>query len=152
MAARRPPSLESTRGSALRLRPSLVGLVVAFLGIVALVTLDDTGHLQWAVRVVTAIPLGDKVGHFFGFGTLAFFVARIFPGRRVFGLVPLAVLVALLATGLEELSQAWVPWRHCDPWDFVADTLGMASFTWLALRLPDSRRILEDRAARSPQV
>ena len=119
-----------------RLRPSLIGLVIAFLGIVALVALDDTGHLGWAVHVVTAIPLGDKVGHFLGFGTLAFFVARIFPGRRVLGIAPLAVLVILAVTGLEELSQAWVPWRHCDPWDFFADALGMATFTFLALRIP----------------
>jgi len=130
-----------------RLRPSLLGLVVAFLGIVTLVALDDTGHLGWAVRVVTAIPLGDKVGHFLGFGTLAFFVARIFPGRRVLGVVPLAVLIALFATGLEELSQTWVPWRHCDPWDFVADTLGMASFTWLALKIPSRSKATEPACA-----
>lgn len=120
------------------LRASHVGLVVALAGIVALVALDDTGHLGWAVRIVTSIPLGDKVGHFAGFGTLAFFAARVFPSPRL-GPAPIAVLVLLALTGLEELSQTWVPWRHCDPWDFVADTLGMATMTALALAIPSRR-------------
>lgn len=120
-------------------RPSVVGLAIAFLGIVALVLLDDTGNLQFAVRIVTAIPFGDKVGHFCGFGTLAFFAARVFPNPRL-ARVPVVVLVLLALTGLEELSQAWVPWRHCDIWDFVADTLGMLSMSALALAIPDRDR------------
>jgi len=115
-------------------RPSLFGLALTIVGIVVLVVLDDTGHLGWAVHVVTSIPLGDKVGHFIGFGTLGFFAARVFPEPRL-ARVPVAVLVLLALTGLEELSQAWVPWRHCDPWDFVADTLGMATMTALALTI-----------------
>jgi predicted small integral membrane protein len=119
-----------------------LGLAVAFLGAVALVAVVDTGHLRWAVRLIEAVPNGDKVGHFSVFGGLAFLTARIAPGRRVFrraagyaaGGVPLGVLALLLGAGLEELSQAWIPVRHCDPWDFLADALGIAVATWLALR------------------
>ena len=124
-----------------RLRPSHVGLAIVLVGIVVLVALDDTGHLGWVVRPLTRLPYGDKCGHFLIFGTLAFFAARAFPAPRDFGAVPLAVLGLLALAGLEELSQAFVPTRHCDIWDFAADTAGMAAFSALAAVVP--RRLTE---------
>jgi VanZ family protein len=119
-----------------RIRPSHVGLAVVLVAIVVLVALDDTGHLGWVVRPLTRVPYGDKCGHFVIFGTLAFFAARAFPTPRAAGAVPLAVLGLLALAGLEELSQAFVPTRHCDIWDFAADTAGMAVFSALAAVLP----------------
>ncbi len=114
-----------------------VGLAVVVSTILVAIALDDSGNLREPVRVITSLPFGDKVAHFGMFGLLAFFVARVFPspslpGTR--GRVPTVVALAFLLTALEELSQAWIPWRHCDPFDLLADGAGMALFTWLAAR------------------
>jgi len=101
------------------------------------IVLDDSGNLREPVRVITSLPFGDKVAHFSMFGLLAFFVARVFPTPSLPGTggrVPAVVALAFLLTALEELSQAWIPWRHCDPFDLLADGAGMALFTWLAAR------------------
>jgi len=124
-----------------RLRPSQVALAFVLAAIVVLVALDDTGHLGWVVRPLTRVPYGDKCGHFLIFGTAAFFAARAVPAPRAFGGVPLVVLGLLGLAGLEELSQAFVPTRHCDIWDFAADTAGMAAFSALAAIVP--RRLTE---------
>ena len=120
-------------------------------GVLLAIVLDDTGHLKGPVHVVTSIPFGDKIGHFLAFGTLAFFVVRVAPApldhvtdesgpRRS---VPRSLLVLFVLVALEELSQAWIPWRHCDPFDLLADALGMALFSWISMK---SRRF----SARTP--
>lgn len=111
------------------------GLAAVIATILFAIVLDDSGNLREPVGFVTSLRYGDKVCHFFGFGVLAFFVARVFPKPLLPGTggrVPAAVAVAFLLTALEELSQAWIPWRHCDPFDLLADASGMALFTYLA--------------------
>ncbi len=115
-----------------------VGLGLVIVGVLSAIALDDSGRLKEPVRLITALPFGDKVGHFMAFGLLAFFVARVFPGPRLpgtAGRVPRSVAIVFALTALEELSQAWIPWRHCDFFDLVADAGGMAIFTWLALNV-----------------
>ena len=122
-------------------------LLVACLVLLAIV-LDDTGHLKGPVHVVTSIPFGDKIGHFLAFGTLAFFVVRVAPAPIDEGatdeharrLVPRSLIVLFVLVALEELSQAWIPWRHCDPFDLLADALGMALFSWISLKSRRSNR------------
>lgn len=114
-----------------------VGLAIVVSTILLAIALDDSGNLREPVQVITSLPFGDKVAHFGMFGLLAFFIARVFPtpslpGTR--GRVPAVVALAFVLTALEELSQAWIPWRHCDPFDLLADGAGMALFTWLASR------------------
>lgn len=114
-----------------------LGLAVVLSIILVAIVLDDSGHLREPVGLITSLPLGDKVCHFGMFGLLGFFVARVFPAPSVPGTggrVPAFVALAFLLTALEELSQAWIPWRHCDPFDLLADGAGMALFTWLAVR------------------
>ncbi len=124
-------------------------------GVLCAVALDDSGGLKEPVRIITAVPFGDKVGHFMAFGLLTFFVVRVFPGPRLPGTsghVPLSVAVVFALTALEELSQAWIPWRHCDFFDLVADATGMALFTWLALTVrvhrPEATRAASRHAPR----
>lgn len=130
---------------------SWIGLLLVACVVLLAIVLDDTGHLKGPVHVVTSIPFGDKIGHFMAFGTLAFFVVRVAhaplgepaidSGRR--RRVPRSLVVLFVLVALEELSQAWIPWRHCDPFDLLADALGMAFFSWISLK---SRRF----AARTP--
>lgn len=118
-------------------RLARVGLAVVVSIILVAIALDDSGNLRGPVHVITSLPFGDKVAHFSMFGLLGFFVARVFPTPSLPGTggrVPAVVALAFLLTALEELSQAWIPWRHCDPFDLLADGAGMALFTWLAAR------------------
>lgn len=121
---------------------SWIGLSFVACGVLLAIVLDDTGNLKGPVRVVTSIPFGDKIGHFLAFGTLAFFVVRVAPAPlgnpatdAESGLsVPRSLIVLFVLVALEELSQAWIPWRHCDPFDLLADGLGMALFSWISLK------------------
>lgn len=127
---------------------SWIGLSFVTCGVLLAIVLDDTGHLKGPVHLVTSLPLGDKVGHFLAFGALAFFVVRVAPGPLDAGAigprprhtVPRSLMVLFALVALEELSQAWIPWRHCDPFDLLADALGMALFSWISLK---SRRQTE---------
>jgi VanZ family protein len=125
---------------------SWLGLALVACLVLLAIVLDDTGHLKGPVHLVTSLPLGDKIGHFMAFGALAFFVVRVAPAPldgRATGSdkrlsVPRSLLVLFALVALEELSQAWIPWRHCDPFDLLADALGMALFSWISLK---SRRL-----------
>jgi VanZ family protein len=75
------------------------------------------------------LPLADKIGHLFLFGSVAFLgLKAAVPARRL--------LVALVGNALlSELVQHFVlPQRSGDPFDSVADLLGVAVGAWLATR------------------
>ena len=71
----------------------------------------------------------DKLGHIGLFGTLGFLCNLAFPSRR-FGYSPFLVttttLVLLALISLEEISQAFIPARSCDLYDWLADLIGLA--------------------------
>jgi hypothetical protein len=69
-------------------------------------------------------PGGDKVLHFLAYSGLAFLMALAVGGSRPTWRAFVLVLVATLAYGgFDEFSQLLVG-RHCDFWDFVADSMG----------------------------
>jgi VanZ family protein len=75
------------------------------------------------------LPLADKVAHLFLFGSVAFLgLKAAVPARWL--------LVALVGNALlSELVQHFVlPQRSGDPFDSVADLLGVAVGAWLATR------------------
>lgn len=100
------------------------------LGFVAAITmLAYTGAL--ASRPWLSLPGSDKVLHFLLFGALAFGAHFWFRGRR-WRRIPLAVALPWTAALGEELMQAASPHRTADPFDLLADLLGLLVFWRLA--------------------
>ncbi len=74
------------------------------------------------------VPGFDKFEHAGAYGLLAFLLARAwFPSLRPRPAThrwALVVLVTFLYGVFDEVHQAFVPSRSCDPWDAVADLSG----------------------------
>lgn len=82
------------------------------------------GFFSWVERV----PLGDKAGHFILVGCLAFFLNHALRQARVSILrrqVLLGGAVVAVVITLEELSQIWIPNRHFDLGDLIANYAGI---------------------------
>ncbi len=90
------------------------------------------------------IPFGDKIVHAVIYGGLALLALRAFrhaggpEGARY------ALTLAIVATSVygisDELHQLFVPNRHADPWDWLADTGGALAATLGWTRLVDPIR------------
>ena len=71
----------------------------------------------------------DKLGHIGLFGTLGFLCNLAFPNFRIRHLpryITAITFVLLILVSLEEISQALIPNRHCDLFDWLADLTGLA--------------------------
>ena len=105
--------------------------------IVVIIILADMGKLGM-MRFVNAIPFGDKAGHFVLYGILTLLIdlayirsrSDVNPKRLVFRI---AFILALLI-GIEEYSQQYFPRRTFDLVDLACSYLGVAFFSWVALR------------------
>lgn len=86
---------------------------------------------------VTTTTGVDKLLHVAVGGMLAFFLDGALARRSVaLGRVrlPLAAVVILVPTAVEEFLQRYSTTRSSDPLDFAADVVGVALFTWLSRR------------------
>lgn len=96
--------------------------------IVLLVVAADTGAGQKYWGFLHDIPLGDKFGHFFLFGTLAYLADHWLrrdlplPGGWTW---PLGSTLVAVAATMEEFSQIFLPHRSFDPGDLLADFAGI---------------------------
>lgn len=77
----------------------------------------------------TAMPrmgASDKILHFGAFGGLAFLVAWALPTREGKAFQRAAWTLGLIIgyAALDELTQKFIPGRHCSLGDFIADSLG----------------------------
>ena len=114
--------------------------------IIIIIILADTRRLG-TLDAIYNIPYGDKVGHFFLFGLFSMVVnLSVFESRSASGTknrfeanykrsAIITSLIIAVFVGLEEFSQLWFPSRTSSLFDLLASYLGIASFTWLALRL-----------------
>ena len=97
--------------------------------LIAVVIIADLGYDAKWWPFIDRIPYGDKLGHIGLFGTLGFLCNLAYPSRR-FGCRPFLVttttLVLLALISLEEISQAFIPARSCDLFDWLADLTGLA--------------------------
>jgi VanZ family protein len=77
------------------------------------------------------VEQGDKIGHVLAYFALTFWYAQLSTTRRQLALRALAVL----ALGLTmEALQTLMPWRSGnDPWDMLANTVGVAAATLAGL-------------------
>ncbi len=103
--------------------------------IILLVVAADTGAGQKYWAFLRNIPLGDKLGHFFLFGTLAYLADRWL--RREWRLPggwtwPLGSTLVAVAATVEEFSQIFLPHRSFDPGDLLADFAGILVAALLA--------------------
>jgi VanZ family protein len=94
-------------------------------------------------------PGADKVMHFAAYAALAAFIGLWF-SRESWLKKPLrnfivCTAIASVYGALDELHQYFVPGRHCDFWDWVADTLGAAAGSLFILL---ASRILEKTISR----
>ena len=79
----------------------------------------------------------DVLTHGTAYGTLAFFMARAVgtSAWRSLGSSLLVVAASTLYGVTDELHQAFVPGRHCDPWDVLKDFGGSLCGVFLFRRL-----------------
>jgi len=91
--------------------------------------------LIFAVSAIPQIPpplafkWGDKVLHFIEYGIFSFllFLAFFTSGKEFFkkNAFLLSSLVGIAYGLSDEIHQKFVPGRNCDPFDFLADCLGI---------------------------
>lgn len=135
-----------------RIAPPLAALVFAafFVSIIVIANRGE-GANWWPF--IERLPMGDKIGHLGLVGALSLLFNFAFRLRQPawlpqrFTLVSLVLFVLLTS---EELSQAFIPSRTCDPFDWLADLLGIVCGQWLANRLAGRGRITKAAAPASP--
>ncbi len=115
-----------------------------------IIFLANTGRSSVFFEFVSAIPYGDKLGHFglFGMLTLLFNLASGFKSYRLFcfsqsGEVTKSFYcywgtsLVVVFSVLEEFSQGWLDTRTLDWQDLLADFFGISCFTllsfWIAM-------------------
>jgi VanZ family protein len=107
--------------------------------ILLVILLADAGILNRYVGFIYEFPLADKAGHFILYGILtllidlALFRARPEQSRRRLAIQ--CGLVLALLIGLEEISQQYFSSRSFDLVDLTFSYLGVAFFSWVALRM-----------------
>ena len=112
-----------------------LGFILFLLAVVVIANRGEGNH-WWPF--LSRIPYGDKAGHVGLFGALSLLCNLAFPNRRPNRLpafITKTTLVLLIIISLEELSQAFLPTRSLDLFDWLADLLGLALGQTLALAI-----------------
>lgn len=97
----------------------------------------NTGAATLISDIERLIPFGDKLGHFFIYGTLAL-LANFSCGFRYVFASPMnqwGSLFALIFSSAEEFSQLLFATRTFDLFDMMANFSGITAFTLLSLLL-----------------
>lgn len=115
--------------------------------IITIIVIADhgDGNRLWG-SFINRIPYGDKVGHVVLMGGLCFLCnlalrvpSRWFLPRHI---TPVTFVLFLLIS-LEEISQAYSPYRTCDWYDWLADLAGLAigqsAAVWIHSRRKNNR-------------
>jgi polysaccharide biosynthesis protein VpsQ len=108
-------------------------LFLAFLGLV--IFWANTNTMPTALRDIYRFPLGDKIGHFVIYGTLAYLLTWAMPFRRIsvgrFSL-PLGVVIAIIDCHASKNSARYfILRRNADMFDLLAGYLGIYASTWI---------------------
>ena len=117
------PGNRTATGILLRL---LAGCFILFMFLIVTIANRGEGDRWWSF--IHAIPYGDKLGHVGLMGALCLLCNLAFTPRR-FRVLPAFItrvtFVLFALVTLEELSQAFIPARSCDPLDWLADLVGL---------------------------
>ncbi len=114
-----------------------------FIFILWILFLANTGQNSVFFTFITKIPYGDKLGHFCLFGLLTLMANFAFKLKVVklplINLkscdVYLGALIVFIFVLCEELSQFFIVSRTLDVIDFLANVVGIVSFSWLTTLL-----------------
>ena len=121
---------------------------------ITIVIIADRGEGDHWWGFIHSIPFGDKIGHLGLVGTLSLLCNLAVRPRRVSFLpsfITVTSAVLLLVLSLEEISQAFMPQRTCDLFDWFADLAGLAIGQFIAGRLrPGPERPLQPGLDPSP--
>ncbi len=111
--------------------------------ILLIILLADVGVLSRALRFLHGVPFGDKAGHFILYGILALLInLALFRSRPDHDRIPILLKTGLilgLLIGLEEFSQQFFANRSFDLVDLAFSYLGLACFSWVALKAKAGR-------------
>ena len=106
--------------------------------ILLIIVLADIGVLSRTLGFLYNFPFGDKAGHFILYGILTLLInLALFRSRpdQSPGLLAMKCgLTLALLIGLEEFSQQFFSKRTFDLVDLTFSYLGVASFTWVAVK------------------
>ena len=107
--------------------------------VILIIVLADAGTLPRYLGPLYDFPNGDKVGHFFLFGILAFLIDltifQALPDRSRRLLVVICGLILALAITVEEFSQQYFSSRTFDLIDLACSYLGVIFLSRLALKI-----------------
>jgi len=113
--------------------------------ILLIIASANQGNLYYLKQIVFLIPYGDKWGHFFLIGLLAFFVNLWLNCEKLkvlkWSFLKGSVIILAIIT-LEELSQIFIENRSYDLWDLTCDYLGILVFGQLAWYLTRNKAIV----------
>lgn len=104
----------------------------------------DTGEKIRLFLLVESLPLGDKLGHLWLYGALAFLLNLSLQLRKYhcYGLsIYRGSLFVLIFAIAEELSQHFFATRTLDAGDLIADVIGIAIADWLLRRKPQTPKV-----------
>lgn len=114
--------------------------------------------ILWAVVLFAlssrpTLPVGlggglDKVAHFGAFAVLGFLLARAAIASNLSIVWPL--LIGLVYAASDEIHQYFVPGRHPDPADWLADALGVTVACFFVYRRRFRRSATRDVADEAP--
>jgi len=111
--------------------------IVLFGFIVWIIYEADTGAANIFLQMVHKVPMGDKLGHIWLFGMLAFIlnIALSLKTLRIMKWnMQVGSLLVLLFAVVEELSQGLFATRSLDAWDVIADAFGVYLAAYLTQR------------------
>lgn len=112
-----------------------LAFIVFFITIIIIANRGE-GNNWWAF--INGIPFGDKVGHLGLVGMLSLLCNLAVHPRRITWLprfITLTTLVLFVLLSLEEIAQAFLPYRTCDLFDWLADLAGLAFGQIIALTI-----------------
>jgi hypothetical protein len=124
-----------TRPQRILLRSLALSFVSFFILIVIIANRGD-GNRWWGFLV--RHPYGDKLGHLILVGTLSFLTnlaLSLRPLPKLPSWITTVTLILFSLLTIEELSQAFIPSRSCDLFDWLADVCGLALGQLAALGL-----------------
>ena len=129
--------------------------------IIRIVLIGFTAFLAWLIHVANTgghnilldfandIPNGDKIGHFFLMGILAYLVNLLLECKS-FKIGGLSLLKGSIIVGfcviVEEFTQQFIPTRTFSYLDLLSDFLGILVFSLIAVKTyPFITRLLKKR-------
>lgn len=111
----------------------VTSLFVAF--VLWVIFMANTGQDMWLFEFTRKVPFGDKLGHFFVFGSLTLMANLASRGSLIrfkFGSIYWGSLAVIIFVTLEELSQYFFAARTLDLFDYLANLIGILCFTGMS--------------------